>query len=358
MTLLAEPTTAARTPVIYRPESAVFWVYVAALGAGIYLLVVGNGAAMYATLDAQLVLGPIWMLFVAALVWLMFRFDPMRSVRRVPQGLLAGTALGATTAVVMAMNGNTALQNVLGRFLNPDTLTRWSAALTAPLIEEASKATCAAVVLVLGRVVFHRISHALMVGMFVGLGFDVVEDLTYATMGALNSLDSDVSGASGDLILRILTAIPSHWAFASLSAVGVLLLLPSFSERAVWPRHRRILVAVALFLSAWFMHFLWDAPGPDGPAGAGVALLKVVVNLAIFLGWALWLLRFERRWLAERIAALPAGVSASPELLASLGTRRRQRRLQRHARRTGGRPAARAVRREQRAVLDEIQSAG
>lgn len=353
------PLARPRTPVIYRPESAVFWVFVVALLVGIVELLEDSAVTVHETMDAQLALGPIWLAFIVFLVWLMFKFDPFRSVRRYPQVLVAGAALGGTTAVVMAMNGNDALGAVWGRVLAPDTLTRWSAALTAPFIEEAAKGLCAVVILVLAAPVFTRISHALLLGMFVGFGFDVMEDLTYAANEAISSLDSDLSGAGANLILRILTAVPAHWAYTSLATVGALLLLPSFAGRADWPWPRRILVAGTLMFCASLMHFIWDSPTPAwDDSGLTTLLLKFAANFAIFLIPVALLLRAERRWVTDRIEAQRPGLLTEFDVavLDSLPSGRTRRQLRRQYRRTGGRQAKKAIRYQQKRALDAIQS--
>jgi protease PrsW len=348
-----------RKPVIYRPDSAVFWLFLSAVAIGTFLLLDDSAVAINETLDAQIALGPAWLGFIVFLVWLMFKFDPFRTVRRYPQVLVAGTALGGTTAIAMAMNGNGALTGLWARVLSPDTLTEWSAALTAPIIEEASKVMCAVVVLVLAAAVFNRISHALLLGMFVGFGFDVMEDLTYAAGQAISSLDSDLSGAGSNLALRILTAVPAHWAYTALATTGALLLLPSFAGRAQWSRPRRIVVAAALMFCASLMHFLWDAPQlPGDESGLPTLAVKLVANTAIFLIPVLLLLQAERRWVTERIAADRAGQLSEFDaaVLDSLGTRRDRRRLQRQYRRAGGRSAKKAVRYQQNRALDAIQA--
>lgn len=351
------PAVDARVPVVYRPDSAVFWLYTITLLLSTYLLLRDNGGPISMTMDAQIALAPIWIGFIVLLLWLMLRFDPFRSARRHPQGLLAGTALGGTTALVMAMNGNEALGAVWSRYLSPETMTAWSAALTAPFIEEAAKAMCVAVILVLCAAVFHRISHALLVGMFVGFGFDIVEDLTYATREAINSLDSDIAGAGPNLILRVITAVPAHWAYTALAAVGVLLLLPSFTGPPAWSYARRALLALPLMAAASFMHFVWDSPAPDGLDGVFL-LGKLVVNLVVFLIPVLWLLRFERQWVAERIdqGKADATLAAVPEeILDSLLTGRARRRLRGRVRKLDGRRAKRAVRGQQNDALDLVQ---
>lgn len=344
--------TASRQAVVYRPESAVFWLYAVALLVGIMSVLINYGEAFHETFAAQLVLAPAWLALMAFLVWLMFACDPFRSVRQYKQGLVAGSALGASTALAMAMQGNDQLGLVLARYLPPDIYADWSAALTAPFVEEAAKAMCAALVLVLCASVFNRISHALLVGMFVGFGFDIAEDLTYSTNEAISSLDSDTSGAGGSLLIRALTAVPAHWAYTGLAAVGVLLLLPSFRNESGWSRLRRVVVAVVLFGSASLMHFVWDGPVPN-------VLWKFVINIAIFVTAVLVLLRYERRWVLDRIGqgrdSTPlSAVDAS--VLDSLSTGRQRRALRRQARRSGGRSAKKAVAAQQRWALDRIAS--
>ena len=354
-------------PLVYRPHSAVFWVYVGAVTLGAIGVVVAFGPVIAATLRANLMLAPIWAVFIVVLVRIILLFDPFRAVRQMPQVLAAAMALGGTAALLMALNGNDAMNVIISGLVGPEFASAWSAALSAPIIEEASKATCAAVILVLCADRVNRIAHALMVGMFVGLGFDLFEDLVYQVQSAISDLDSDLAGAGPELGIRILTGFPSHWAYTALTAVGVLLLLPSFASRRQWPARQRWTAAAALFFSAWLMHFLWDSPPPsaldDQPAWAGWAFLflKVLVNLTIFLGAVIMLLRHERRWLVGRTAELSAtdGVLAQvdPQILASLPTYKSRRALRKAARRAGGKTAARAVAREQRTALDLIQNA-
>ncbi|MBN3458009.1 PrsW family intramembrane metalloprotease [Mycobacterium sp. DSM 3803] len=353
-----QPVTPPRA-VVYRPESAVFWVFVVALVVGVTGVVAEFGAAVRETLDAQVALGPVWLGFMAFLVWLILRFDTFRSARRYPQALAASAALGGSTALVMALNGNDALGQLWAAVLPPEVFAAWNAALTAPFMEEAAKAMCAAVVLVLCAAVLNRIAHALVVGMFVGLGFDVMEDLVYASRDAINSLDSDLSGAGENLAVRIFTAVPAHWAYSSLASVGVLVLLKSFNHRTTWPWWRRFAVAGVMFASASFMHFVWDSPnGSDGSALL-VLTAKIAINLLVFLTAVLVLLRDERQWVTMRVAEARDGgrlADIEPAVLDSLPTRRLRRRLRRQARRAGGRSARKAMRHRQNQALDRIQA--
>ncbi len=343
--------TAPRRAVVYRPESALFWLFVVAVVVGIFGMLAEYGGAIHETMAAELLLSPIWLVFIMFLVWLMYRFDPYRSVRGYPQVLVAGLALGGTAALLMSMNGNSALAAVWGRYINPDTLASWAPALTAPIIEEASKALCAAVVLMLCGAVFNRMSQALLVGMFVGFGFDVMEDLTYATNDALTDLDSDLSGAGINLVGRILTSIPAHWAYTAVVTVGVLILLPTFADRARWSWRRRIAVAVPLLAAGPFMHFVWNSPA------TGV-LVKFVVNIAVFGVIVALLLRYENRRLAELIAEhRDVLADVDPAVVDSLATARSRRKLRKTVKKQSGGVARTAVAYQQRAALDRLQEA-
>lgn len=353
--------TDVRKPVIYRPDSAVFWVYVAAVAFGAMVLLAEEGAAVRETLDANLRLAPLWVGFVAFMIWLMLRFDPFRAMRPYPQALVAGTAIGATAAVAMSILGNTALGRLWSLVLPRDVLAQWQPALTAPLIEESAKALCAMVVLTLGAGLFTRISHALLVGMFTGFGFDLSEDLGYATRNAITNLDSDVAGAGQQLLLRAFTAMPSHWSYTSLSAVGLFMLMPLFARSTWWPTGRRMTVGAALLISGPLLHFVWNSPLPDGDLAGLLLLAKLIGGLALYLMIALWLLRDERRWVVSRIDdGRREGWLADidPGILSSLPARKSRRALQRAARRSGGRPAAITVATAQRNVLDRIQTFG
>lgn len=348
-----------RRPVVYRPDSAVFWVFVGAIVVGGLSLLFNYGAAVRVTLNAELWLAPVWLAFMVFLVWLILRFDPFRAVRRYPQSLAAASALGATAACAMAIAGNTAVQQLLGLVMPADTVEQWSAAISAPVIEETSKGLCAAVILLLCSAVMTRISHALLIGMFVGFGFDVMEDLTYSTNSALENLGSDISGAGSSLVIRAFTSVPAHWSYAAMTAVGVLLLLPSFAGRTAWSTRRRVVTACALFFSAWLMHFVWDSPtGTSGVLAVAALPLKVLFDMAVFLGIVLLLLRHERSWVADRIGADRTTElrQFEPELLDSLTTWRKRRALRKAAKKSAGRSAARRVKAQQREALDAIQA--
>ncbi len=352
--------------VIYRPQSALFWVFIFALVIGALGALEQLAPGLRETLDSNLVLVPVWLAFICGMVKLLLLFDPMRAGRRFPQVLCAGAMLGGTTALTLAIYGNSLIENeILSSLFPSEFVEDWGPAIGAPLVEELSKVTVAAILLLLCAPKLCRLSHALVVGMFVGLGFDLMEDLSYGLSAAINSLESDLAGAAESLAMRIATAVPSHWAFTGLSAAGLMLLLPSYEERAKWQPQRRVGAALALFFCAWLMHFFWNSPAPDFiEAEENLAILymlfKFTFNICVFLGAVRLLLREEQSWVAARIAEgrKPGGLlSAIPApLLGSLKSYTTRRALRVQAQMQGGRKAARRTAFHQKWALDVIQN--
>jgi hypothetical protein len=60
------------------------------LAVGVVVLLAEQGSVITETIDAQLAPAPVWLAFIAFLVWLILRLDPFRSVRRTePMGCFA-----------------------------------------------------------------------------------------------------------------------------------------------------------------------------------------------------------------------------------------------------------------------------
>ena len=113
-------------------------------------------------------------------------------------------------------------------------------------------------------------------------------------------------------------------------------------------------LALPLMATASFMHFFWDSP-------IGGGFVKIAVTLVVFLIPVWWLLRFERQWVTERIAAgrSDGTLAAVPDdVLDSLPTRKARRALRKQARRSGGRRAKKAMRQAQNDALELVQSSG
>lgn len=151
-------------------------------------------------------------------------------------------------------------------FGSSKTLDAWSAALTAPFVEETIKLCCALIILYL----FNRknIQSAFVVGASVGLGFQIIEDISYIVEAAQDSFQTVVPTT----IDRISGGISSHWSLTCIFTVAMLLLLAKnqkVSKKTKW----------AWLVAPILMHFIWNSPINDLPVVS--AILSAVTIMII-----------------------------------------------------------------------------
>ena len=113
-------------------------------------------------------------------------------------------------------------------------------------MEESSKAICFLLLMGLGPVVIRTVSDGLMVGAYVGLGFQVLEDLLYGQNAAAAQFGANQTDAVlGTFVLRALTGISSHALYTALFAAGLIYALGTVRSRGGWTRVVLMLAAVA-----------------------------------------------------------------------------------------------------------------
>jgi hypothetical protein len=188
----------------------------------------------------------------------------------------------------------------------------WGAALAAPIDEELAKGAGVLLLLVLAPRIVRSPFDGLIIGAFIGLGFQISEDISYAWIGAANSFN-DIGVAWQTIIVRTLASIPSHWMYTGIFGAG----LVWFVGRPDFPARRKL--GAGLMLLAMLMHGLWDA---SGALGGFVPLFVATVLISVFV----WIYRntepIEREWMRELMAPEVArGVVTPAELDALANTR-------------------------------------
>lgn len=250
---------------------------------------------------------------------------------------------GAVGACGIALQINGFASDAVLDVLDDPGATTWSAALIGPLDEETIKGAGVALLLVMYRDRLHRPLQVFAVGAFAGLGFQVVENISYAATFALRDAQSDVAGALTVSILRALFGFQSHWVYTGLFAVGLILL-----------RSRSVFGVVGIAL-AYLLHFWWNAPSGENP---GVILLlillKCLVTVSVLAGVWVWMVFDQRRWLSSAIASPEAAQLAPPQELASLPTRTLRRNAQQYMRFYYGPAVADVTRQRQQWLLREL----
>ncbi|WP_448851807.1 PrsW family intramembrane metalloprotease [Corynebacterium sp. 335C] len=164
--------------------------------------------------------------------------------------------------------------------------------------EEVGKLAGVALILLVFGARWHRPWDGLLCGILVGLGFELVETVQYAAVGAVDDPNSDLAGFLGTWLARGVAFPGLHVFFTGLAgwALGMAMLAQG------WTRGRRIGVAAAGFVTAFVIHFPWNYEWSDA---AGVIVHVVLWVLAAgLLAWA-WV-RTARLVRAAREAEAPA----------------------------------------------------
>ena len=189
------------------------------------------------------------------------------------QGILWGAL--AQPVVFSLNNQMVGISNKLG-------ITHLDAALYSPLPEETIKLLGVVIIVAAFKNVRHPYQAA-AIGMAVGLGFDVMENIPFILSATITNLDGDLWGAIITGTGRILTGAFSHALYTGVAAWGV-------GKLYAGARHGYWQVA-GFWLSAIALHTLFNAStiiAGDWP---------VTILLIALITWTLviWGLRFMRK---------------------------------------------------------------
>ncbi|MGE5720527.1 MAG: PrsW family intramembrane metalloprotease [Nocardioidaceae bacterium] len=308
-------------------------------GAGVMALVlIGSGAPdalVIGTLLAALPLGPL----IAVFLWL-DRYEPE------PRSLLA-TALGwgALVATAFALVLQALDQFAFGR---PESL---SAAIVAPITEEAAKGVFVLLLVVARRRVVDGVLDGIVYAGMVGIGFAFTENILYlaaAYMGADGLGSGGIGAVTGTFVVRGIFSPFAHPFFTALFGVGIGYAVVTKSP--FW----RVAAPVLGYSAAVVTHALWNGAAYFG-GGEFFVLTYLFLMVPAFLllsGFAVWARRREGQMLARSLTdAAHRGYLAPYEVpwLVRIPGRRAARA---HANRVGGEPALRAMQEYQEQAIE------
>ncbi len=290
--------------------------------------------------------GPATLAVVLELPLLVVGFSVFRLLRpiRPPALIWSGAALvwGATAATGCALLANQGLISLWAKAEGVGFASNWSASLSAPLNEEVLK-LCGVVMVVLAAPQAVRGPlDGMIYGALTGLGFQVVENITYGLDSIVLSGATDPDRAvTNSVLLRVgTTAIGSHWTMTAVAGAGIGFLVIRQSRR------EGIALAIVCLLAAMAMHLLFDAPHP-------AVLVKVIVNFLI-VGVLYLVLRDSYMTSArEVLAACAASGIVGPAEAASAISRPSRRRGLLRAQHGPERDRVRARQREVLAIAED-----
>ena len=340
---------------LYQPREPAFWVYVALLVA----------SAFYAWSQQRLFseISPTgwalsWLLLIVYALPLAIAVYALDLYEREPPSLVIGAFLwGAIAATSLSAVANEGWGLVVARAGGPEFASRWTAALTAPFVEETLKAAGVVLIYLIARDEMDDIMDGFVYGAMCGLGFAVVEDVFYF----VSIFGGTPGGVFAGFYVRVVSSgLYGHVLYTGLSGMAI----ASFvSSRGRVPLQRRVAISAGLFLTAVAGHFLWNSPLlnlfptevnglgdwlriPLAAAVKGVPLLIVVIVLVKLAR------RREARWLEAALrseAETPALSTTELGILLDPAARRRSRR---DMRARAGDGAAKLLRRLQREQIN------
>ncbi|WP_370617167.1 PrsW family intramembrane metalloprotease [Mumia qirimensis] len=308
-----------------QPHNACFWVYLLLVGAGLWKLL--EIALPTAEIFAQANTTAVVTSALFGLVFLLFlrwsdRFE--KTPGRLAVAAFIGGGIAAPWA--FALPGNAAMMDLYAKLFGQAFAEDWKAGLTAPFVEETSKAVFFVLLLGLAPVVIRTVYDGLIVGAYVGLGFQILEDMLYGQNAAAQHFGTDqASSVLHTFALRAVAGIPSHALYTALFCAGLVYLIGTVAQP------RRIGRGIALIAASMLAHGIWDSMSAlSGPLG-GIGVLAVMLLVTVLLLAALMIaIRLgagrERGYLRAILQPEVAnGTITDAELEAVAGERKRRK---------------------------------
>lgn len=309
---------------LIQPRNVCLWVYLllVILGARhLYRL-----AAPTAGVFAEANLAAVASAGMFCLLFLLFLHHADRYERtpgRLAVAAFVGGGIGAPWA--MALPGNGAMMDLYGKTFGQAWATDWKAGLTAPIVEETAKGVVFLLLLGLAPIVIRTVYDGLIVGAYVGLGFQVLEDMLYGQNAAYENFGVDQVGAVlHSFVLRSATGVASHAMYTAIFAAGIVYVIGTPAQP------RRVGRGLALMVAAMLVHGTWDSMAAlaDGD-GVLVSLLMLVItvsSIVVLIAALRWGAYRERGYLYDVLAPeVATGTITEAELTALAGERSRRR---------------------------------
>jgi RsiW-degrading membrane proteinase PrsW (M82 family) len=340
----------------YQPRNCAFWGYLMLVGIGI-LIFVSTLARQYDAYGEAIGLAVTSFAIYAALFWWFTQY--IDRYAKLPAKLMVVAFLwgGFAATGAMAANANHAIIALYAKLFGQVWALNWGPGLAAPFTEEPAKGSGLLLLIALAPRHVRTAFDGLILGAFIGLGFQIVEDISYALTSAGTQFGANQIGASiGTIILRMVSGVAAHILYSAIFCAGLVYLLGRPAE----PRRvgrGLLLVAIPILL-----HGLWDSlasiAGPSGLTLLG--LLIAVIVLALFIGVRVYKLTVtrERDFVRDVMAPEAArNVINQAELDAVAGNRKARKAYRKTGRNRRERKRARYVLNAVYGLADELAAA-
>lgn len=346
----------------YQPRRAAFWllVFFVALGAFSIVKMFATGYRVVPVTVASGML--LWSLYMLPFFLLFHLLD--LDEEHPPLGFAMAIAWGGLAAVYLAAPSNRAILSLCAKLVSPTFAAEWGPAVAGPVVEEFFKLIGVVLIMQIARNQFRTPHSVLILGALSGLGFQVVENLSYTVNSAVSYVtNSQLAPVAHNFVMRgLLNGAWSHAAYTTVAAFGV----ACFKFRHDLSLGKRVLLAAQYFVLAWALHFVWNSPLLNdwipGNGFASMVALTLVKGLpAVIAVWLIW--RVAARSESRHLQAVAEYFVPERELIRDderrrLGAPLRRLAVRRKLARRFGRRAGRLKGEMQRAQLRLVLRAG
>lgn len=147
--------------------------------------------------------------------------------------------------------------------------------------EETGKGVGILLIIVMARNRFNRPWDGLFLGLFVGLGFELVENIQYGFFGAIEHGNSDLLGVAGSWMNRLLIGGGLHMIFSAIVGFGLSYAISTPGLSLI----KRILAALSGFGLGFGIHFAWNYESPEDIRLFLIVGLYLLGVLSVILLW-------------------------------------------------------------------------
>ncbi|HEY1167761.1 MAG TPA: PrsW family glutamic-type intramembrane protease [Candidatus Limnocylindrales bacterium] len=259
MTAAVEPGAAprwGRQASFIQPQEPAFWLYCALLGIGGYLFV-QEQSLMSSLVTAYLLSWALVLVYAVPVAFVIYRLDLFE---REPKMMLAAAVVwGGVVATSLAANANEAWLSILSKVASPDFAAQWGAAIVGPGVEETLKLMGVVILYLVVSSEFDGVMDGFVYGAMVGLGFTVVEDVSYfinAVAAVPGAVDQSGPVLDTFLIRVVGGGLYGHVLFTGLTGTGFAFFVTHRADAMT----KRLLGAGVCIAAGVSAHVVWNSP--------------------------------------------------------------------------------------------------
>ena len=340
----------------YQPRNFAFWGYLVLVGTGMFVFA-SSITLKYDAYGPAIALAVTSFAIYAALFW--WFTQHIDHYAKLPAKLMVVAFLwgGFAATWVMAANANDSILALYAKSFGQSWALNWGAGLSAPFTEEIAKGSGLLLLIALAPRQVRTAFDGLILGAFIGLGFQIIEDIAYAMTSAGSQFGANQIGASIDTIfLRMVSGVAAHIVYSAIFCAGLIYLLGRPAEP------RRVGRGLLLVATPILLHGTWDSLAAIGSRSAltlvGLLIAVIVIALVIVVRVYELTVRRERDFVRDVMTPEEArNVITAAELDAMAGNRKARKAYRKASRKRRERKRTRYVLNAAYDLADELAAA-